>query len=217
MCPLSTDNSAIGPVDGIILAGGLSRRFGAKNKAFKTLGGIPLLHHVIDRARPQVARLAISANDDLEGYRDTGLPVIADDLQGHCGPLAGLLAALDWSAHERGPSGWVASFPVDGPFVPRNLVTRLADAARGATVPALARCQARTHPVFALWPTAIRGSLREFLSQPNRRRLMSFAWSVGAREVVFDARHADCFRNINTAADLAEAENIWRGRRERAG
>lgn len=217
MCPLKTDDPAIGPIDGVVLAGGLSRRFGAENKAFKTLAGIPLLRHVIDRARPQVARLAISANDDPEGYRETGLPVIADDLLGHCGPLAGILAALEWSAGERGSFAWVASFPVDGPFVPRNLVARLADAARGASVPVLARCQARTHPVFALWPTAIRHSLREFLSQPSQRRLMGFAWNVGAREAVFDARHAGCFRNINTAADLAEAEEVWRLRREGVG
>jgi len=127
------------PIAGLILAGGQGRRMGG-DKALRLLGGTPLVGHAIARATPQVGPLAISANGSAP-FADFGLPILADSVPGFVGPLAGILAGMDWAA-EQGLTS-IASFPCDAPLFPRDLVARLAEA-RGAR----ARC----------WPAPGRGA-----------------------------------------------------------
>ena len=158
------------PVDGqdavlaVVLAGGLARRMGGGDKPLRLLGGRPLLDHVLDRVRPQVAGVILNANGDPARFAAYGLPVVADPLPDFPGPLAGVLAALDWAAAHRPEVATVLSVPGDGPFLPPDLVARLQAARAAAGVPmACAASGGWTHPPIALWPVALRGELREAL------------------------------------------------------
>src|SRR5437899_2503797 len=111
---------------GLLLAGGLSRRMGVGDKALRPLGERTLLDHVIDRMRPQVAALVLNANGDPARFAGFGLPVVADSVPDFAGPLAGILAGLDWAAANRPDCRLVASVATDAPFLPASLVTRLA-------------------------------------------------------------------------------------------
>src|SRR5258707_2117394 len=112
---------------GLLLAGGLARRMGGGDKALRLLGGRSLLDHVIDRMRPQVAALVLNANGDPARFARFGLPVVADSVPDFAGPLAGILAGLDWTAANRPDCALVLSVATDAPFLPVDLVARLAD------------------------------------------------------------------------------------------
>lgn len=190
---------------GVILAGGLGRRFGGTDKALLSLGGQPLIHHVATRLRAQVATVAINANGDPARFAPLGLPVIPDSLPDRPGPLAGVLAGMEW-AEQQGFSA-IVTVSTDAPFFPETLVATLCQhagngpaiaAAKGAGVP-------RSHPTFGLWPVSLAPDLRHFL-QSGERRLMAWAERCGARTVVFSEGRDDPFLNINSATELAEAE-----------
>lgn len=200
-------------IAGIILAGGQSRRMGGSDKPLLSLGKARLIDHVAARLKPQVAILGLNTNGDPARFAGMGLPVIEDTLPGHAGPLAGILAGLEWAAGQTG-CGWLASAAGDTPFFPADLVERLAAATRerpGAI--AVASSDGRGHPTFALWPLGLRDALRHFLVDPDNRRVSAFTKRQGYVEVEFPMIGAgnqkiDPFFNVNTPDDLAAAERM---------
>jgi molybdopterin-guanine dinucleotide biosynthesis protein A len=192
----------------VLLAGGLARRLGGGDKALRLLGGRALLEHVLDRIRPQVRAVALSANGDPVRFAAWGLPVLADALPGNPGPLAGVLAGMRWAA-ALGVAD-LLSVPGDTPFLPANLVVRLAAARRVAGVPiACAASCGRMHPVVALWPAALADSLEAAL-RDGKRSVEHWAAAQGVATAAFDAAGGDPFFNINSPGDLAEAEALMR-------
>lgn len=193
---------------GILLAGGLSRRMGGGDKTLRMLGGRPILDHVIARAEPQVAALALNANGDPARFAAYGLPVAADSVEGFAGPLAGVLAGLDWAAAHRPDATHVASFACDAPFFPRDLVERLLAALTPRTPLACAASDGRSHPVFALWPLALREDLRRALAEEGLRKVDLWTARHGLVTVDFPVKGVDPFFNANRPDDLVEAERL---------
>jgi molybdopterin-guanine dinucleotide biosynthesis protein A len=202
-----------GDIAGIILAGGLSRRMGGGDKPLGMLAGRPLLDRVIARLRPQVGALALNANGDAGRFSDFGLPVVADTVAGFAGPLAGVLAGLEWAAANTAVSR-VVTVAGDTPFFPHDLVDRFAAAAAGRPkAVAVAASGGRTHPTFALWPVDLAAALRSALTEEDERRVTAFIERHAHVEVDFAVRETaglayDPFFNINTREDLAEAERL---------
>ncbi len=195
-------------IGGVLLAGGQSQRMGGGDKNLRLLGGRPVLAHVIERAKPQVDALVLNANGDPERFASFGLPVIADSITGFVGPLAGVLAGLDWVAKNLPEAELVASFATDAPFFPRDLVSRLAVALEeGGFDLACAQSNGQAHPVFGLWPVSLREALREALASGMRK---VDRWTAGYKlvEVEFLAEPVDPFFNANRPEDLAEAERL---------
>jgi len=195
-------------VAGVLLAGGQSQRMGGGDKFLRLLAGKPILAHVIERARPQVTALVLNANGDPKRFADFGLPVVADETSGFVGPLAGILAGLDWTAANIPDATHVASFATDAPFLPRDLIAAFREAMRmGIYDLACAASDGRTHPVFGLWPVAVRDDLRAALASGLRK---VDQWTAGYRlvEVEFLAVPVDPFFNANRPEDLEEAERL---------
>lgn len=199
-------------VVGIILAGGLSRRMGGGDKGLLFLGGRPLLARVAERVGLQVGTLLLNANGEAARFAPLGLPVLPDDLPDRPGPLAGLLAGLDWTARNRPEAGWVATFPADAPFLPGDLVARLKEAAEREGVPAAcAASGGRLHAVCGLWRPALAERLRAALGG-GLRRVGQWAAEAGAARVDYPVTPHDPFFNINTAEDLSAAEDYLSAR-----
>jgi molybdenum cofactor guanylyltransferase len=195
-------------VAGVILAGGLSRRMGGGDKSLRPLAGRPLLAHIIERARPQVAALALNANGDAARFAAFGLPVVADSVADFAGPLAGVLAGLDWAAESVPGCSHVASFAGDAPFLPHDLVARLAAALAQGNELACAASGGRSHPVFGLWPLALRNALRRALVEEGIRKVDVWTRRYALAAVDFAAIPLDPFFNANRPEDLAEAERL---------
>ena len=196
-------------IAGILLAGGLSRRMGGGDKALRMLGGRSILERVIARAAPQVDILALNANGDPSRFAETGLPVVPDSVRGFPGPLAGVLAGLEWAReHGRGCSH-VASFACDAPFLPEDLVERLWRAIEesGAEI-ASARSGGREHPVFALWPVALADDLRAAVVEEEIRKVDVWTARYRLAHAEFSAAPVDPFFNVNRPGDIAEAETV---------
>ncbi|WP_426957918.1 molybdenum cofactor guanylyltransferase MobA [Muricoccus radiodurans] len=200
---------------GAVLAGGLGRRMGGGDKPLRMLCGTPLLVHVLDRLRPQVRALVLNANGDPArfGAVAPGLPVVADGIAGHPGPMAGILAALDHAVAERPDLPWVITVPGDTPFIPADLATRLHAARRAAGVPlAWAASGGRAHPPIGLWPVSLRDDLRAALLS-GERSVGRWAARHGGATVEW-SDDPDPFFNANTPEELAAAEvSIARSRR----
>jgi molybdenum cofactor guanylyltransferase len=199
----------IGPIVGVILAGGRAQRMGGGDKGLLELGGRPLLAHVIDRLRPQVDRLVLNANGDPARFADFGLPVIPDGAPDFAGPLAGVLAGLDWAAATLPEAHYIATAPADGPFLPRDLVDHLASIliAEDAEL-AVAASAGQHYPVVGLWPVRLREELRQALAVESVRKVD--AWTARYRRVVasFATDPVDPFFNANTPEQLAEAGRL---------
>lgn len=198
-------------IAGVILAGGRATRMGGGDKGLRLVGGRRLMDHVIDRLAPQVQPLAINANGDPARLADFGLPVLADSLPDHPGPLAGVLAGLDWAA-EQGATAIVTA-AADTPFFPRDLAARL-QAAAGPTGLCLAASpdaegRMQRHPTFGLWPVALADDLRQALIG-GLRKIVLWTDAHGAGTARFDSKPFDPFFNINTPDDIAEAEALMR-------
>jgi molybdopterin-guanine dinucleotide biosynthesis protein A len=198
-------------IAGVILAGGRATRMGGGDKGLRLVGGRRLMDHVIDRLAPQVQPLAINANGDPARLADFGLPVLADSLPDHPGPLAGVLAGLDWAA-EQGATAIVTA-AADTPFFPRDLAARL-HAAAGPTGLCLAASpdaegRMQRHPTFGLWPVALADDLRQALIG-GLRKIVLWTDAHGAGTARFDSKPFDPFFNINTPDDIAEAEALMR-------
>ncbi len=188
------------PVPAVILAGGLSRRMGGGDKGLLPFGDGTVLSHVLARLAPQAAPVALNANGDPRRFEPLGLPVLPDPVPGHPGPLAGLLAALDWAAAGGAPA--VLTVPGDAPFIPFDLLPKLSEAGP----PAVAASEGRVHPTAGLWPVAAAPALRAALAA-GTRKVRAFAQAQGARVVDFPVPPGgpDPFLNLNTPGDLATA------------
>ena len=188
----------------IILAGGLARRMGGGDKCRQIVAGQTIIARTIASIAPQAAALAINANGDPARFADLGCPVIADSVPGHPGPLAGILAGLDWAAaagHE-----WLLSVPGDCPFLPPDLAARLHQA-RGDATFAVAASGGWTHPVIALWPTSCRGELRQALLD-GERKIDAYTARHPIAQAEWPTAPYDPFLNVNTPEDLARAECV---------
>ena len=196
-------------VAGVLLAGGLARRMGGGDKCLRPLAGETLLARVIARAAPQVGPLILNANGDPARFVPYGLPVVADVVEGHAGPLAGILTALDWAAEHAPHHPLVASFATDAPFLPRDLVATMVEARdlAGADL-ACAASGGRAHPVFGLWPVELRADLRDALVEQGERKIDRWTASHRLVEVAFPCDPVDPFFNANREDDLAEAERL---------
>jgi len=187
-------------VTGIVLAGGQGRRMGGVDKGLVDLGGRPLVAHVLDRFAPQVGDVLINANQNTERYAAFGHPVVADAVGGFAGPLAGLHAGLT-----RATRPFVCTVPCDSPFLPADLVARLAAAqAAGDADLAVAKTGTQPHPVFALVRRAVLPHLTGFLAGGGRKIDVWYS-TLTVVEVAFDDVEA-AFRNINTRDELAAAQ-----------
>ena len=200
---------------GIILAGGKATRMGGGDKGRLEIGGQSLLQRVIKRLGPQVGALALNANGDPARFADTGLPVLADSLADHPGPLAGVLAGLDWAAGMGADR--IVTVAADTPFYPTDLVVRLEAEAEGMEAPLVlaASRDAETgkiwrQPTFGLWPVALRDDLRAAL-EGGLRKVVLWTDQHGGREAVFEGAGRDPFFNINTPEDLAMARALVQG------
>ncbi|WP_203073349.1 molybdenum cofactor guanylyltransferase MobA [Falsiroseomonas ponticola] len=192
----------------VILAGGLARRMGGGDKPLRLVAGRPLLDHLLDRLRPQVPALILNANGDPARFASYGLPVVADTLPDHPGPLAGILAALDHAAAAHPGLPWVVSLTGDAPFIPADLVARLhaAREAAGVTL-SCARSAGQAHPPIGLWPVALRHDLRAALLA-GERKIDRWTARHGCAHADWPADPFDPFFNANAPEDLAEAERI---------
>ncbi|RUX12559.1 molybdenum cofactor guanylyltransferase MobA, partial [Mesorhizobium sp. M7A.F.Ca.CA.002.14.1.2] len=172
-------------IAGIVLAGGQSRRMGGGDKSLLPLGDGCLLDQVVSRFAPQIESMALSANGDPARFLRFGLPVLADSVPGFAGPLAGILTGLEWAAANR-PCKAIVSAAGDTPFLPLDLVERLAGAAdQSPGSIAVARSAGKRHPTFALWPIGCRDALRHFLVDQDIRRVSAFIDRQGFVEVEF--------------------------------
>ena len=179
---------------------------GGGDKALRLLAGRPMIGHVIARMAPQVDCLAINANGDPARFAPFGLPVVADGMVGFVGPLAGVLAGLDWAA-DMG-AGHVLTVPADCPFLPPDLGARLKGAGPFAVAASAdASGSERIHPVCGRWPVTLRAPLRAALNA-GHRRIGDWALAQGAAVARFDAGAVDPFFNVNSPQDLAQAEMV---------
>ena len=193
----------------VVLAGGLGRRMGGGDKPMREIGGRTILDHVIERLEPQCDGLLLNANGDPARFARFGLPVVADTIEGYPGPLAGILAALEWTAANRPGIEWVASAAGDCPFLPRDLVARLQQArlAEDADL-AVAASAGQAHPVIGLWKVALRDELRHALVEEDLRKIDRWTARYRLATVTWPAEPVDPFFNANTVDDLAEAERL---------
>ncbi|MGH6880959.1 molybdenum cofactor guanylyltransferase MobA [Hypericibacter sp.] len=197
------------PVVGLLLAGGLSRRMGGGDKSLRLLAGRPVLAHVIERIQPQVRRLCLNANGDPSRFTIYGLPVVPDSVEGFVGPLAGVLAGLDWAAANAPDCHWVASAPTDSPFLPRDLVRRLlSPCLAGEADMACATSDGQAHPVVGIWPVSLRAELRRALVEEGVRKVDLWTARYRLAQVEFSSEPVDPFFNANRPEDLAEAERL---------
>ena len=197
------------PTLGLVLAGGLARRMGGGDKPLTRIGGATILSRVLERLKPQCTRVVLNANGDPARFADTGLPVIPDDVPDFAGPLAGILAGLDWAAEQVPEIAYVASVPGDCPFLPRDLVTRLHEARAASGQPlACARSGEWRHPVVGVWPVALRADLRHALTQEDLRKIELWTARHGVALAEWPASPVDPFFNVNTPEDAAAAERL---------
>jgi molybdopterin-guanine dinucleotide biosynthesis protein A len=194
---------------GLVLAGGLARRMGGGDKARFRIGGKTILERVLARLAPQCGSMILNANGDPARFGDTGLPVVPDTVPGFAGPLAGILAGLDWAAANAPQVTDVVSVPGDCPFLPPDLVPRLEQARKAADLPlACARSGDWRHPVIGLWPVGLRGDLRTALVEDDLRKIEAWTARHGVAIADWPAVPIDPFFNVNTPEDAAEAQHI---------
>jgi len=203
-------------VAGVILAGGRSRRMGGTDKALLQLGGETLLERAVARLAPQVSDTVISANGDLSRFASYGRPVVADSASDHSGPLAGILAGLEWVAANRPDLRYVVSVPTDTPFFPLDLVDRFLAQPRPRPTPLVARSESGVHPVVGLWPVETAPDLVKALAN-GMRKVGDWTKLQMAVEILFPPAEIggnplDPFFNINRPEDLAEAEALLKTR-----
>jgi molybdopterin-guanine dinucleotide biosynthesis protein A len=191
----------------VLLAGGSARRMGGGDKSLNLLAGRPILAHVVDRIRPQVAALALNVNGDPARFAEWGLPIVADLIPDKPGPLAGIHAGMVWVRERFPDSGHILSVPTDLPFLPLDLVERL-QAALGAADIAVARSEGHGHPVVALWPVELAGDLQRAITDEGMRKVTAFAGRYRVAYADFLVAGIDPFFNINSSDDLLRAQSL---------
>ena len=194
---------------GLLLAGGLSRRMGGGDKALQLLAGVSLLDRVIERVQSQVVSLVLNANGDPTRFARFGLPIAADSVAGFAGPLAGILAGLDWAAAHRPDCPLIVSVPTDAPFLPRDLVARLAQGLEEADADlACVASGGQAHPVIGLWPVRLRDDLRRAVDAEGIRKVDQWTRRYRLATVPFANQPVDPFFNANRPEDLAAAATL---------
>jgi molybdopterin-guanine dinucleotide biosynthesis protein A len=194
---------------GVVLAGGLARRMGGGDKGLIELEGRPILDHVLARLAPQVDCIVINANGAPARLAGYGLPIVPESVEGFDGPLAGVLAGMEWAARECPDADWIVTAATDTPFFPRDLVARLQQAVADEDAGlACAASGSRHHPVFGLWPVALAADLRHAMTAEDIRKVD--AWTARHRLAVasFADQPHDPFFNVNRPDDVAEAQRI---------
>ena len=181
---------------GVVLAGGRAARMGGGDKCRIVVGGVPVITRIRAAIGPQVAALALGANGNPARFGDLGLPVLPDSMPGQPGPLAGVLAGLDWAAGLDLP--WLLSVPGDAPFLPEDLVARLHQARGDGDYACAASAGPVLHPVVALWPVSCRGPMRAALAA-GLRKVRGFAVQAVA---AWPAGAVDPFTNLNAPGDV---------------
>jgi molybdopterin-guanine dinucleotide biosynthesis protein A len=191
---------------GLLLAGGQSRRMGGGDKALRLIGGVSLLERVIERMRPQVATLVLNANGDPARFANFSLAVVPDSIPDYAGPLAGVLAGLDWTAEHRPDCAYVVSVATDAPFLPRDLVSRLVRGMQKSDADlACAASGGQPHPVIGLWPVRLREDLRRAIVDETVRKVDVWTARHRLATVPFPSEPLDPFFNANRPEDLATA------------
>lgn len=201
-------------VTGVLLAGGQSRRMGGGDKGLLEIAGKPMLAHVMARLKPQVGQVVLNANGDATRFQVFGLPVFADTIEGHAGPLAGVLAGMRWSAANVAEDGYIVTVSTDAPLIPMDLVQRLADGLKHDTNAAIALASSgeNIHPVIGLWPVRLaddlEGALREGVRKVRRWTDRHGTVIVDFEYVQAGSRTIDPFFNANTPDELEEVRVI---------
>jgi molybdopterin-guanine dinucleotide biosynthesis protein A len=194
---------------GLVLAGGLARRMGGGDKARIRIGDATILQRVLACVTPQCHGIILNANGDPARFADTGLPVVPDSVPGFAGPLAGILAGLDWAAANAPTDQWLLSVPGDCPFLPHDLAARLHQARQAADMPlACARSGEWRHPVVGLWPIALRADLRRALVDEKLHKIESWTARHGVAIAEWPDTPVDPFFNVNTPDDVTRATLI---------
>ena len=196
-------------IPAVLLAGGLARRMGGGDKPMRTILGRTILERVIARRTPQCDGLILNANGDPARFAAFSLPVIADGVADFPGPLAGILAGLDWAAANRPEVSHILSAAADCPFLPRDLVARLDEARRAQNAELAVACSGeQTHPVIGLWSVALRDKLRHALVEEDIRKIDRWTARYPLATVRWPTTPLDPFFNANTVEDIAEAERL---------
>jgi molybdopterin-guanine dinucleotide biosynthesis protein A len=204
-----------GAVVGVVLAGGEGRRMGpGVLKPLRLLDGRPMVAHVVERLRPQVMDLVIVANDPAPEFRALGVPLIPDplDIQERAqlegrrlGPLAGILAGMEWALRHHPHSGWILTAPADVPFLPLDLTVRLCGLMHVPEPDVLmVRHGKRREHTLAIWSVKLAADLRRAILEEGLRRVETFAQRYAFEELVWPGNAAP-FLNVNTPAELSEA------------
>ncbi len=194
---------------GIILAGGLSRRMGGKNKAEQLLGGELILARIERRLAAQCASIVINSNADTGKFAHLNRPVISDLYPDFRGPLAGILAGMDWVAQHTPETEWVVSIAVDTPFFPDDFVSRLHQERHKKQTRIATACSGqREHPVNALWHISLRDDLRQTVSKTTNGRVMDWINRYPRAITIWETDPVDPFLNINTLDELDQAQGI---------
>lgn len=196
-----SDRTEIGCV---LLAGGLATRMGGGDKGLKKVEGKPIIERVLETLKKQVGPLVLNANGDGERFKQYGFDVIEDSVKGFVGPLAGVLAGMDWLAENHGTCAWMLSAPTDTPFIPADLVKRLYDCQMetGAQV-VMAHSNGFDHPVVALWSVALRDDLQTALIDEEMRKIKKWTSRYKVASVEWTCDERDPFFNVNSPEDLA--------------
>lgn len=193
----------------VILAGGLARRMGGGDKPLKTIGGETILDRVIDCVTPQCAAIALNANGDPIRFAQWSLPVVADSIEGFAGPLAGVLAGMDWAAEHAPQASFLLSVAADCPFLPKDLVTKLESVREAANADiCVAHSGDQAHPVIALWRVSLREDLRHALAVENMRKIDRWTARYKMARADWLVEPVDPFFNANSPEDIAEAERL---------
>jgi molybdopterin-guanine dinucleotide biosynthesis protein A len=194
---------------GLVLAGGQATRMGGGDKTLLKVGGETILSRTLSRITPHCEAVALNANGDPARFESFGLPVVADSVADFAGPLAGILAGLDWAHAQHPDVEWLASAPGDCPFLPHDLIPRLHKAARAANMPlACAKSGDWRHPVAALWSVKLREDLRTALSVEGLRKIEIWTERHGIALAEWPEEPVDHFFNTNRPEDLEKAEQI---------
>lgn len=193
----------------VLLAGGLARRMGGGDKPMRQIAGRTILARVIARLKPQCDGLILNANGNPARFASFGLAVIPDTVADFPGPLAGILAALDWTAANRPEISWILSAAADCPFLPRDLVARMHEArAEQNAQLAVAASGGQSHPVIGLWSVGLRKELRHALVVEDVRKIDRWTARYRLATVEWPTTPLDPFFNANTMDDIAEAERL---------
>jgi len=209
MSPDRTIEDGYPATPGVLLAGGLARRMGGGDKPMRLIAGRTILARAIERLAPQCDGLILNANGDPARFAAFGLPVVPDSVEGFAGPLAGILAGLDWVAENRPGMRYVFTSAGDCPFLPRDLVARLHQARRKNDAEVtVAVSGGQMHPIIAIWDIELRHAIRHALTVEDFRKVHAFVRRFRLAQASWPTEPLDPFFNANEATDLEEATRL---------